>query len=88
MPQKPKASEIVDWTTRDYVFTPHDGGYRGSLMAWGRRPRVGTLLALRNKPVSSVYRVVDFRPDHIAADYDGFTALVEFVRGSDIEDDR
>ena len=82
-----KASQIIDWTHRDYVFIPREGGYKGLLQAWGRSPKVGDLLALRNKPMASVYRVVEFAPSHIAADYDGFMVRVEFVPGREIEDD-
>lgn len=82
-----KASQVIDWTRQTYEFMPRDGGLCGSLQSWGRRPKVGALLALRNGEKASVYRVVEFGPAHIAADYDGYIARVEFVPGRDIEDD-
>lgn len=82
---KPKASQVIDWTRRSYEFMPRDDGRRGSLQSWGKRPKVGDLLALRNGSGASVYRVLEFAPDHIAADYDGFIVRVEFVPGSTIE---
>lgn len=89
---RPKASQIIDWTKRSYSFLPHDGGLRGSLQSWtghGPRPKVGDLLGLRAKEGGvAVYRVTGFAPEHFAADYDGFIARVEFVPGSTIEDDR
>lgn len=85
---RPKASQVVDWTRRSYEFMPRDGGRSGSLQSWGERPKVGGLLALRNGSGASVYRVLGFAPDHVAADYDGFIAQVEFVPGSTIKDDR
>jgi hypothetical protein len=88
---KVKASELIDWTTRDYVFTPIDGGIKGHLLAWGKPPRKGNCLILKSddkeKP-GAVYRVVKFIPGHIAADYDGFMVKVEFIPGSMIENDK
>lgn len=79
-----KASQVIDWTQHTYEFMPRDGGLRGSLMSWGRRPKVDDLLALRNGERASVYRVVEFAPQTASADYDGYIARVEFVPGRDI----
>lgn len=79
-----KASDVIDWTKRDYSFLPSNGGLQGSVVAWGKAPRTGDILALRNGDAASCYRVTGvYRPT--AADSDVFTAYLEFVPGRDIQ---
>lgn len=79
-----KMSDVIDWTKRDYAFTPIDGGLKGSLVAWGKSPKVGEVLALRNGDKASCYRVTGlYFP--MSADTDVFTAYLEFVPGRDIK---
>lgn len=87
MSKKIKASEVVDWKYRDYIFNPVDGGLKGRVMAWGKIPTDGTVLGL-GEDGKTAYRVTGYEPGHAAADYDGFFVLVEFVPGRDIEVDQ
>lgn len=78
------ASDVIDWTKRDYVFTPQDGGLKGSVVAWGKSPRMDDVLALRNGDKASCYRVTGLHFP-MAADTDVFTAYLEFIPGRDIK---
>jgi len=57
-------SETHDWSSRDYVFNPLDGGQRGWASFWedGRPiPKVDDYLLLRNGDRATRYQVVGER---------------------------
>ena len=83
-----KASEIVDWSRVPCSFMPHGDGTRASYQTWGRGPKVGEVIGLRAEDGRmAAYRVTEFVPSHMAADYDGVMVRLQFIPGREIEDD-
>lgn len=82
-----KASELIDWTCRNYLFHPVDSGHRGRIQAWGESPEIGDVLALSSRPRTACYRVTGHGASTASAGLPGFSVTVEFVPAHEIEND-